>query len=89
MDCRLFPDSVHKNAKCGDSKLIVKAKKNKGFSAHESTCKSGHIGNGYSCIKEPKDCENVPCGSPWYLPCMKVGSLTLIYLKEPILFSSI
>ena len=63
MDCRLFPDSVHKNANCGDSKFIVKAKNSKGFSAYESTCKSGYIGNGYSCIKKPKDCEDVCCNS--------------------------
>ena len=63
MDCRLFPDSVHKNANCDDSKLIVKAKNSKGFSAYESTCKSGYIGNGYSCIKKPKDCEDVCCNS--------------------------
>ena len=63
MDCRLFPESVHKNANCDDSKLIVKAKNSKGFSAHESTCKSGYIGNGYSCIKKPKDCEDVCCNS--------------------------
>ena len=63
MDCRLFPDSVHENAKCGDSNVTVYAKKSKGFSAHVSTCKSGYIGNGYNCIKEPKDCDDVCCNS--------------------------
>ena len=63
MDCRLFPDSVHDNAICGDSNVTVNAKKSKGFSAYESTCKPEFIGNGYSCIKKPKDCEDVCCNS--------------------------
>ena len=63
MDCRLFPDSVHENAKCGDSNVTVYAKKSKGFSAHVSTCKSGYIGNGYSCMKKPNNCEDVCCNS--------------------------
>ena len=63
MDCRLFPDSVHKNANCGDANIIVTAKNTQGFSAHESKCKTGYIGNGYNCIKEPTDCEDVCCNS--------------------------